>query len=115
MISVAAASAAPHHFEPLPGRHPLSALLLAADVLQQQRRLHAERGRQGDHGFQTRRHMTGLEAAQHAGADSGRRGHIRQGQALAFPHPASDRAELPADIGHRGSLRVCRSPRRVLG
>jgi hypothetical protein len=48
---MAAASPAPDHLEPLAGRYALRAFLVAADLLQQERRPDTERGGQGHQRF----------------------------------------------------------------
>ena len=101
---MAAAGTAPHHLESLARGHPLRPLLVPAQLLQQQRRPHAERARQRDQGLQAGGDVPGFQSAEHPGADPGGGRHIRQRQILALAHAPRDGAQLPADVG-RGDRR----------
>ena len=103
------ASTAPHDLQTLAGGDLLRLFLVAADILQEQRRPHPESGRQRDQSLQARGHMAGFESAQHSGADSGGRRDVGQCQSLALSHPPCDRAELPADIGRRAGAAAGRN------
>src|ERR1700722_15552993 len=104
MIGMAAAGAAPHDLESLPGGHALCPFLVSPHLLQQKRGSYAERTGERNQGLQTGSDMAGLEPAQHSGADPGGGRDIRQRQVLAFPDSASDQSQLPADIA-RSDLR----------
>jgi hypothetical protein len=86
----------------LTGRNALRGFLVTSDFLQEQSRPHAKRAGQGDQSFQTRRHMAGLEPAQHTGTDAGRGCDIRQRQALSLSDTSRDGAQLPPNIRRRG-------------
>src|SRR6267154_2024227 len=63
LVGMPAASTAPHDLQTLPGGDLLRPFLVAADILQKQRRPHSESGRQRNQGLQARSHMAGFEPA----------------------------------------------------
>src|SRR5687767_5441266 len=69
VIGVATLRAAPYHFKTFPLRYVLRAATGLAHVAEQVGQRRAECGGQRTEGFQARRDVAVLEAAQHRGAD----------------------------------------------
>jgi len=103
MVGVPAASPSANDLEPLARWYSLRSFLIAAQLLQEQRRPNAERPRKRDQSLETGSHVPGFQTAEHPGADPRAGGNIRQGQTLAFTHAPGDSAQLPADIARRRS------------
>src|ERR1700716_482618 len=101
MISMTAAGTAPAPLESLARRDALRALLVPAELLQQQCRSYAERARQRNQSFEAGGDVTRFQSAEHPGADAGGVRNVRERQILAFAHTPSHGAQLTADIRRR--------------